>query len=37
MKPGQLETLERIAGAWSGVLEVVKAGQVERRDGETGQ
>ena len=33
----ELETLERIAGAWNGVLEVVKAGHVERRDGETGQ
>ena len=33
----ELETLERIAGAWSGVLELVKAGQIERRDGELDQ
>jgi chromosome segregation ATPase len=31
----ELELMERIAGAWTGVLEVVKAGQVERRDGDT--
>ncbi|HSH79833.1 MAG TPA: hypothetical protein VLA19_15010 [Herpetosiphonaceae bacterium] len=28
----ELETLERIAGAWTSVLESVKVGQVERRD-----
>ena len=33
----ELEMLERIAGAWSGVLELVKAGQIERRDGELDQ
>ncbi len=30
----ELELLERIAGAWSGVLDIVKAGQIERRDGD---
>ena len=33
----ELETLERIAGAWSDVLETVKAGQVERRDADLPQ
>ena len=33
----ELELLERIAGAWGGLLEVVKADQVERRDGELSQ
>ncbi len=30
----EFETMERIAGAWSGVLDLVKSRQVERRDDE---
>jgi len=33
----EFEMLERITGAWNGILEVVKAGQVERRDDQLGE